>query len=231
MRFFQYIVGENKGKVVKSTDIIEEDGMRFVCFDDGTRCNIEFIAPINSEELVRKLMAEVSDSSNVWMFKEDWIGRQEEMKAENGNGEIVVIQPFIEGRRILKPVHPEKVDKRSDFSITRSTKSAPPPPPIPPPIIHHEVTIKQADSMDPIIITIDKAKKFKTSISIEISADIPSKELFDIVKSNFEDGENKSIEYIISNISSEEIKRGLKKSLMNIYSIKEETEDKKTKKR
>jgi hypothetical protein len=232
-RFFQYIVGDNKGKVVKSTDIIEEDGMRFVCFDDGTRCNVEFIAPINSEGLVRKLMAEVPDSSNVWMFREEWIGRQEERTAENANGEKVIIQPFIEGRRILSPVPPKKVDKMSDFSITKA-KSAPPPPPIPKITQEINVNFKEVkipETIDPVTLTLEKAKKFKTSIPIEISADIPSKELFDIVKSNFEDGENKSIEYIISKISGEEIKKGLKKSLMNIYSIKEELEDKKTKKR
>ena len=190
-------------------------------------------------------MAEVSDSSNVWMFKEEWIGRQDEMREKNANGELVIVQPYIEGKRTESPVPPKKVDKRSDFIVIDKLKSEP----IKQVVIEsanketktkldnimfdnkeRENVIQRIQSKieylpDPIILNLEKAKKFNTIIPIEISAEIPSKELFNVLRANFENGEYKAIEYIVSNIDIEKIKNGLKKSLIDMYN-KEDKEEK-----
>jgi hypothetical protein len=39
-------------------------------FDDGFRCNEEFIAPLNEWDVLNKIMAEVENPINVWKFQE-----------------------------------------------------------------------------------------------------------------------------------------------------------------
>lgn len=47
-RFFQWIDGEDAGKVVKLEDIDVIDGQTFYCFDDGEMCNMMLIAQMTS---------------------------------------------------------------------------------------------------------------------------------------------------------------------------------------
>ena len=72
-RYFQYIMGDNRGQVV-IFDKVETDGeVNYVVFKGGARCNEALIAELNANDLTGKYMAEVSDPNNVWQFKEKWL--------------------------------------------------------------------------------------------------------------------------------------------------------------
>ena len=68
-RYFQYLAGERKGEILFFDKIEEEDGLVFISFKDGSRCNKEFILPLNERNWTNQLMAEVSDTKNIWRFK------------------------------------------------------------------------------------------------------------------------------------------------------------------
>ena len=48
-RFFQWVAGERRGEVVVFDEIIQEDGLSFISFKDGSRVNTDFIAEINDD--------------------------------------------------------------------------------------------------------------------------------------------------------------------------------------
>lgn len=70
-KYFQYLKGENRGNVVKLKEIDDTmPDMILYVFDDGFRCNEEFIAPLNEWDVLNKIMAEVESPTNVWKFQE-----------------------------------------------------------------------------------------------------------------------------------------------------------------
>ena len=89
-RFFQFLAGERKGEVVVFDKIEEDEGIIFVCFKDGSRCNEELILPLNERKWSAQLMAEVESPSNVWTFKEEWVGRQEERQEMDADGRMQI---------------------------------------------------------------------------------------------------------------------------------------------
>lgn len=76
MRYFQYLVGENRGKVVtlKEIDDISKPNMTLYVFDDGFKCNSELIATdIGDKEAVNNhmVLAAVQDKQHIWKFREN----------------------------------------------------------------------------------------------------------------------------------------------------------------
>jgi hypothetical protein len=75
-RYFQWLVGDDRGKVVELVDITQEDGEYFFNFDDGESCNMSYICPAtnNKKSLVNKAMVEVPGPHNAWKFEEIKMG-------------------------------------------------------------------------------------------------------------------------------------------------------------
>lgn len=75
-RYFQWIVGDDRGKVVELVDITQEDGEYFFNFDDGESCNMSYICPATNDKkkLVNKAMVEVPGPYNAWKFEEIKMG-------------------------------------------------------------------------------------------------------------------------------------------------------------
>ena len=71
-RYFQWLVGDDRGKVVEFVDITQEDGEYFYNFDDGESCNMSYIcAATNDKNMLKgKAMVEVSGPYNAWRFEE-----------------------------------------------------------------------------------------------------------------------------------------------------------------
>ena len=85
-KYYQYLIGENRGKVttLKEIDDSMSDMILYV-FDDGFRCNEELIAPINVWNVQGKIMAEVENPNNVWKFSEKEIAPEvKEAFGKNG---------------------------------------------------------------------------------------------------------------------------------------------------
>jgi hypothetical protein len=75
-RYFQWLVGDDRGKVVELVDITQEDGEYFYNFDDGESCNLSYICPGTSDKkmLRGKAMVEVPGPHNAWTFEEIKMG-------------------------------------------------------------------------------------------------------------------------------------------------------------
>lgn len=69
-KLYQYLQGDQQGVVVALKGVESEDNITYLTFDDGRRCNVEFIAGINNPRafVEGKYMAEVYDRTNIWSF-------------------------------------------------------------------------------------------------------------------------------------------------------------------
>jgi len=205
-RYFQYLAGVRGGEVLLFDRIEEEDGIVFVCFKDGSRCNEDLILPLNERNPGTMLMAEVENHKNVWTFNEKWVGREEERWETNQAGESVCVQPLIEGRKIVTPIPPRK--SKAKFGIMPDVNAATQAPKNPqrPQLVG-----------DPVWVMMDKAKKFDTDVPMALTISLPSKSLYNVAKESFEDGGNKVVEYIISNLDDAQLKASLKEALKEAY--------------
>jgi len=208
-RYFQFLSGERQGEVVLFNDFEDDDDVVYLSFKDGSRCNQEFILPLNETNPSNHIMAEVESPNNLWTFKTEIIGGQEEILAENSNGEMVIVQPYASGKKRSKAFPP----KKANFAIQRK--------PVEQKIeekIEEKVEQKHIlDLADPVYILMEKAKKFETKIEMSINILLPSKSLFNIANESFENGGDRVIEYIINNIKDDKIKDSLKISLKESY--------------
>jgi hypothetical protein len=202
-RIFQYLVGPRAGEILFFDKVEQDDGIVFVCFKDGSRCNEELILPLNETAWEGKLMAEVSDTKNIWHIKEEWVGRQEEVWDVTKDGEKVCVQPFLEGRRKINAIPPRKTTAK--FGAITSVIETP------------TQILANKNQNDPVWVMMDKAKKFDTPIPMELTISLPTKSLYNVAKESFDEGGEKVIEYIISNIDDKKLKDSLKIALLAAY--------------
>jgi hypothetical protein len=226
VRYFQFLAGPRNGEVVIFDKIEEEDGMVFVCFKDGSRCNEQLILPLNNTNYGSQLMAEVDSPSNLWVIKEEWVGRQEEIWTwldETNKGlpeDRVCVQPFEPGKRKLVPIPPRPTTSRfgqidvSNAPLVQSNNTS----------VQMGKTqqqsngaVQQANSGDPVWLMCEKSKKFDEEIVMTLKVSLPKKSLYNVAKESFEDGGQKVIEYIIHNLDDKAIKDSLKIALLEAY--------------
>jgi len=204
LRYFQYIAGERKGEILIFDGIEQEDGMVFVTFKDGSRCNEELIVPLNDTNAEAKLMAEVSDTKNLWLIKKEWVGREEEVWDKNKDGEPVCVQPFKAGREKITLIPPRKTTTKFGTGL--------------PTVIETPQAIKaKINSSDPVWVMMEKAKKFHTPIQMELTISLPAKSLYNVAKESFEEGGEKVIDFIINNIDDLKLKESLRTALYSAY--------------
>lgn len=109
MRYFQYLAGENRGKVVrlKEIDDISKPGMTIYVFDDGFKCSDELIADINDKEAVNNhmILAAVQDTHNIWKFRESKVEEKSYVGHYN-NQDFEIPDPYFinkDGKREHEP--------------------------------------------------------------------------------------------------------------------------------
>ena len=207
-RYFQWIAGSRRGEVMIFKKIEKEDDMVFVSFMDNSRCNEDLILPINKRNSGNMLMVEVENPNNIWVFKEEWVGREEEKWETNQDGNKVCVQPFVQGRKKVMQIPPKK--SKAKFGEIQPNPELKTP------------SLKEDHLNDPVWITLEKSKKIDTEISMNLIISLPSKSLFNVMKESFEDGAKKSIKYIINNIDNTKIKEGLEQALFKAYEDKVE---------
>jgi hypothetical protein len=219
-RFFQYLGGERLGEVVIFDKVEEEDGQIFIVFKDGSRCDETLIIPLNQRTYSSELLAEVENPQNIWTFKEEWIGRQEEKYDLNSAGEKVCVLPFLPGRKKITPIPPKpttsrfgKIDKSTNISSQNNITSAEENKAL----LSSSNTVQQSNLNDPVYLMCEKAKKFDSEISMTLIISLPKKSLYNVAKESFENGGEKVIEYIIQNLDNNLIKESLKQSLLESY--------------
>jgi hypothetical protein len=73
---------------------------------------------------------------------------------------------------------------------------------------------------DPIKIFVDSCKKHETEVELSITVDLPSADLYKIAKSEFEDGGDKFVDYIIQDLDINGIISSLRDALKSSYEDK-----------
>ena len=209
-RFFQWIAGDNKGQVMVFDKLEVEDGITYLVFKDESRINVDLVGEINAKDLTGKFMAEVENLNNIWSFREEWVGREEEKWEENAEGERVCVQPFTEGRKVTRIIPPQQTNRRSASFGLPDYEHTPPPPPQP-------VVVDKIDRTDPVFILMSKSKKNDSDINMAMTISLPPKSLYELAKESFEEGDEKFIEYIVEEITVDQIKDALKLAIKQMY--------------
>ena len=76
---------------------------------------------------------------------------------------------------------------------------------------------KRVNSADPIAILVDSCKKHETEIPLTLTVKLPIRSLYEIANSEFENGGDKFIDYIVEGINTDVIVDALKVALKNAY--------------
>lgn len=236
-RWFQWVVGDRRGEVLALDNIIEEDNIVYISFKDGSRINSELVAEINQKSLDGKMMAEVDSPNNIWAFKETIINNDDSRTEVDWETQVKYDVPSIteiasDGKQLPKktkkieliPPRPtyNKFGKISntkdiidDFDLTNKKE-------IEIPISDKKIeqtspNKSTVNSDDPIYIMMEKSKKIVSEITMSLAVLLPSKSLYNVAKESFDDGDIKTIEYIIENIDISKIKESLKEGIKQMY--------------
>jgi len=223
IRYFQWLLSEKRGQILVF-DKIEADGEDvYITFKDKSRINEKFVAQLNQKDLTGKLMAEIDHPNNCWQFKEEIVGEEtgkmsEDTDSEGRRYEIPSVSEIAsdgkKGPKKTKITHfipPRPTPPRtSNFGVIST------PPPLPQQMVQEETKIS-INANDPVYILLSKAKKVQREITMNMEIALPAKNLYDIAKESFDRGDEKFIEFIVNDITVEEIKNALKNALRDMY--------------
>lgn len=246
-RYFQWIAGEMKGEVVTLDNIEEFEGETFYNFDDGEACNQRFIAKMtnNASDLKEKFMVEIESPSNPWSFETVQSKKyiDESMKGEDidiptlhdmlqcHGDNSTLTNSDLGSEKLIPPKRSQHIidlPTFEEYAKTVETPSKTPQaemktdkPTVEPPSVkthkdeQKEETVKK--SFDPIRILVDSCKKHDTQIDLTLNMKLPSKVISNIADSEFEDGFDKFIDCVVSDIDTELIIKELRKALSESY--------------
>ena len=148
-------------------------------------------------------------------IKGDLIGSTNTFKEIKEAGENFFIE-FIEGGRINEDLvdeytlfYPAPPQIQNLPSVEKSSSVTS--------IVYGESQKSGIDPDSPIYSLLKKQKKNMVEVSIKIELNLPSKELYGVLSSSFEDEENEIIEFVIDGIDIEDIKKSLSESIKRNY--------------
>jgi hypothetical protein len=192
---YQWLKTDRAGEYVYEDRIEQEDDMTFVKFTDGTQANVD---------LLGEVFIKVEDEDDGYIIEETVI--EDLKKAKLQDGKTVEIPGVLHGQKktVMKKKPPRK----------RRAKKVEP-------VANHKPTAVKEKlpelAIDPVVILLEKAKKERHSYEVELNVDVISKDLFSVVKNTFGDGEEKSLDYIVSLIDMDKLKDQLKEKLKEVY--------------
>jgi len=212
-RYFQFIAGERRTQILIFDKVVEEDGMIFLEFKDGSRCNEEYVAQLNDVNPTQKMIAEIEHPNNCWTFKTEYVGREEERWEINADGVEVCVIPFNPGKEKITPIPPRP--SSSKFGNIVSYTTAPQPV-----VIQEPVKVENPLTGSPVWLLADKAIKRDINFNMDLILPLPDKSLYDVSKSSFENGGEDFIEYIIEKLDIMYLKTSLRDALSSYYETK-----------
>jgi hypothetical protein len=241
-RWFQWVAGDRRGEILVLNDIVEDGGIVYLSFKDGSRINEEFVAQLNQRDLTRKLMAEIDSPQNCWKFVEKTSPDDKpRMEKDANSGEYYEIPPVEEivnadlsgssgqtrpgqkTKKTIELVPPiPTAPTHSAFGKIQNAKQGMPPAPIPRFVkeekpVEKKLTPISKNESDPVYILMSKAKKMDTEIQMVMIVSLPQPSLYQIAKDSFENGDEKFIDYIVDEITVDEIKKALKGAIYSMY--------------
>ena len=246
-RYFQWLDGELAGTVETLVDITQEEDEFFYHFASGESCNLRYIAKMTNDvsEIKDKFMVEILSPNDPWVT--ETISTKRVQVMDENAGEIFVEAPALEditgasgaganlnieksklgtkkyrAPRYKGPFYdlPNIDDYMIDEEIPATKKAEikqvqreelviPTPTATP--------KISNVSEADPVRILAKTCKKHPTEINLTLNINLPSKSIYNIAESEFEDGGKNFVDCLVEDIDITEIVKSLSVALRQAY--------------
>ena len=246
-RYFQWLDGELAGTVETLIDITQEEDEFFYHFASGESCNLRYIAKMTNDvgEIKDKFMVEILSPNDPWVT--ETISTKRVQVMDENAGEIFVEAPALEditgasGAGANLNIEKSKLGTKKyraprykgpfyDLpSIDDYMKDEEVPAPKKPEIQQvqrEELVIPTAtgtpkisnvSEADPVRILAKTCKKHPTEINLTLNINLPSKSIYNIAESEFEDGGKNFVDCLVEDIDITEIVKSLSVALRQAY--------------
>lgn len=257
-RYFQWLDGEDRGKVVTLKNVFKEGNDTYFEFDDGESCLVDFIAPMANSvgemkskrknkdgKITPAFMIEVSSPSNVWSWQqirshgvdlgtgrselappiEDIMMVSSEGTVNSAEGKFNLVAPPQEVNLLPLPTYEDFEGVVTDRTMSKASSKS-----VEHPVQSQKVAAENTISTetpqhvkvntsetDPVSILVNKSKKYEKEVDITLTMMLPSKDLFNIVKGNFDNGVDKFIDNIIRDLDVSDIISSIREALYVAY--------------
>ena len=246
-RYFQWLDGELAGTVETLIDITQEEDEFFYHFASGESCNLRYIAKMTNDvgEIKDKFMVEILSPNDPWVT--ETISTKRVQVMDENAGEIFVEAPALEditgasGAGANLNIEKSKLGTKKyraprykgpfyDLpSIDDYMKDEEVPAPKKPEIqqVQREEPvsstptatpkISNVSEADPVRILAKTCKKHPTEINLTLNINLPSKSIYNIAESEFEDGGKNFVDCLVEDIDITEIVKSLSVALRQAY--------------
>ena len=246
-RYFQWLDGELAGTVETLVDITQEEDEFFYHFASGESCNLRYIAKMTNDvgEIKDKFMVEILSPNDPWVT--ETISTKRVQVMDENAGEIFVEAPALEditgasGAGANLNIEKSKLGTKKyraprykgpfyDLpNIDDYMKDEEIPAPKKPEIqqVQREELviptptatpkISNVSEADPVRILAKTCKKHPTEINLTLNINLPSKSIYNIAESEFEDGGKNFVDCLVEDIDITEIVKSLSVALRQAY--------------
>ena len=246
-RYFQWLDGELAGTVETLVDITQEEDEFFYHFASGESCNLRYIAKMTNDvgEIKDKFMVEILSPNDPWVT--ETISTKRVQVMDENAGEIFVEAPALEditgasGAGANLNIEKSKLGTKKyraprykgpfydlpniDDYIKDEEIPAPKKPEIQQvqreePVISTPTAtpkISNVSEADPVRILAKTCKKHPTEINLTLNINLPSKSIYNIAESEFEDGGKNFVDCLVEDIDITEIVKSLSVALRQAY--------------
>ena len=246
-RYFQWLDGELAGTVETLVDITQEEDEFFYHFASGESCNLRYIAKMTNDvsEIKDKFMVEILSPNDPWVT--ETISTKRVQVMDENAGEIFVEAPALEditgasGAGANLNIEKSKLGTKKyraprykgpfydlpnidDYMIDEEIP-APKKPEIqqvqreelviPTPTATPKIS--NVSEADPVRILAKTCKKHPTEINLTLNINLPSKSIYNIAESEFEDGGKNFVDCLVEDIDITEIVKSLSVALRQAY--------------
>ena len=246
-RYFQWLDGELAGTVETLVDITQEEDEFFYHFASGESCNLRYIAKMTNDvsEIKDKFMVEILSPNDPWVT--ETISTKRVQVMDENAGEIFVDAPALEditgasGAGANLNIEKSKLGTKKyraprykgpfydlpniDDYIKDEEIPAPKKPEIqqvqreelviPTPTATPKIS--NVSEADPVRILAKTCKKHPTEINLTLNINLPSKSIYNIAESEFEDGGKNFVDCLVEDIDITEIVKSLSVALRQAY--------------
>ena len=246
-RYFQWLDGELAGTVETLVDITQEEDEFFYHFASGESCNLRYIAKMTNDvgEIKDKFMVEILSPNDPWVT--ETISTKRVQVMDENAGEIFVEAPALEditgasGAGANLNIEKSKLGTKKyraprykgpfydlpniDDYMKEEEIPAPKKPEIQQvqreePVISTPTAtpkISNVSEADPVRILAKTCKKHPTEINLTLNINLPSKSIYNIAESEFEDGGKNFVDCLVEDIDITEIVKSLSVALRQAY--------------
>lgn len=246
-RYFQWLDGELAGTVETLVDITQEEDEFFYHFASGESCNLRYIAKMTNDvsEIKDKFMVEILSPNDPWVT--ETISTKRVQVMDENAGEIFIDAPALEditgasGAGANLNIEKSKLGTKKyraprykgpfydlpnidDYMIDEEIPAPKKPeikqvqreePAIPTPTTTPKISA--VSEADPVRILAKTCKKHPTEINLTLNINLPSKSIYNIAESEFEDGGKNFVDCLVEDIDITEIVKSLSVALRQAY--------------